>query len=335
MQTTYFLGIDVSKKTFDAALTIDGKVFDSFQCENMVQSIHSFFASLKAKYCLSHSQVIVCMEHTGVYCLPLLRVLVEKNIKVCVEPAIQIKRSQGLVRGKNDKIDAQRIAVYAYKHRETITLWKPQRTVVQKLKVLEATRARLVRVKKIISVPIQESQEFIEASIYKSIGNACRATVKALKQDIKAIEDQIQILIKEDPQLHQQYRAATSVIGVGEVIAVNMIISTGEFERIVEPSRFACYAGVAPFEHRSGSSIRGKTRVSKMANLAIKTLLTMGAESAIRYDPELKAYYDRKLEEGKNRWSVLNAVRNKLITRVYACVKGNRLFQKNYQNVLA
>ena len=113
---------------------------------------------------------------------------------------------------------------------------------------------------------------------------------------------------------------------------MNVIIATGEFTRITDTKKFACYAGVAPFEHTSGSSIRGKTRVSKMANMAMKKLLHLAAISAIQYCEEIKTYYERKVLAGKNRMSVINAVRNKLITRIFMCVKQERIYQKNYQN---
>ena len=335
METVYFLGVDIAKKTFDASLTTDAKAFDPSQCENNAKSIDAFFRETKKKFGLSYRQLIVCMEHTGIYCLPLLNFLVENNIKVCLEPAIQIKRSQGLVRGKNDKVDAQRIAIYAYKNREHLAFWKPQRLIIQKLKALLVTRDRLVASKTMLSVPIQECEEFIDQSIYKNISKSCHRSLKALTEEIKRIEKSMEELVREDASLKEQVRLAKSVVGVGDIIALNMIVSTGEFEGINEPKRFACYAGVAPFEHSSGSSVRGKTRVSKMANVSIKKLLTMGAKSAIMYDPELKAYAERKMAEGKHYFNVINAVRNKLITRVFACVKGNRIYQKNYAHALA
>jgi transposase len=245
-----------------------------------------------------------------------------------LESAIQIKRSQGLVRGKNDKVDARRIATYAYKNREHLVFWKPQRLIIQKLKALLVTRDRLVAGKTMLSVPIQECEEFIDQSIYKNISKSCHRSLKALTGEIKRIEKLMEELVREDASLKEQVRLAKSVVGVGDIIALNMIVSTGEFERITEPKRFACYAGVAPFEHSSGSSVRGKTKVSKMANVSIKKLLTMGAKSAILYDPELKAYAERKMAAGKHYFNVVNAVRNKLITRIFACVKGNRLYQK-------
>jgi len=118
------------------------------------------------------------------------------------------------------------------------------------------------------------------------------------------------------------------------ITALNVIVATNEFEKISEVKKLACYAGIAPFEHTSGTSIRGKTRVSKLANMTLKKLLTLAAMSAIKWNEEIKVYYKRKVAEGKNKMSVLNAVRNKLISRIFACVKNKRMYQKVYQHAL-
>jgi transposase len=275
------------------------------------------------------------MEHTGIYCLPLLEFLVENKIRVCLESPLQIKNSQGIVRGKNDKVDAKRIAVYAYKNRETLTLWHPQRLIVQKIKALLVTRDRLVKVRTILCVPITECEEFIEKSIYKLMGKSCQKSIHALEGDIKNIEQRIDQLVKEDQSLKEQYSLATSVTGIGKITALNMIVSTGEFTRITESKKFACYSGVAPFENTSGTTIKGKPRVSNVANMTIKTLLTMGAMSAIQHDPFLRTYYKRKVTAGKSSFNVINAVRNKLISRVFACIKEKRMYQKDYKYALA
>lgn len=335
METIYFLGVDVAKKTFDGALTIDGKVFHQVESGNTATDIKGFFAGLKKKFALSYTQLIVCMEHTGIYCRPLLEFLIENEIRVCQESSIHIKRSQGLVRGKTDKIDAQRIAHYAYKNRENLIFWAPQRLIVQKLKALLVTRERLVKVKTELEVPIVECEEFIQGSIHKMMVKACQNSIRVIEGDLDKIEKMIDDLLKEDVHLQKQYKLATSVTGIGKITALNVIVSTGEFHRIKEAKKFACYSGVAPFEHRSGTSIRGKARVSKMANMTIKRLLHLAAMAAVNYDEEIKMYYQRKVAQGKNKMSVLNAVRNKLISRVFACIKNNRPYQKNYQHELA
>jgi len=335
METVYFLGIDISKKKFDGALTIDGKNFYPVDSGNTTKDIRPFFKTLTKKFGMSYSQLIVCMEHTGIYCLPLLEFLVENQIRVCLESSLQIKKSQGIVRGKNDKVDARRIALYAYKNREDLTFWRPQRLIIQKLKALLVTRERLVKVKVELQVPISECEEFIQESIHQMLAKSCRNTISTLERDIEKIEKMISDLVKEDTQLKEQYQLVTSVSGIGNITALNVIVSTGEFTRINESKKFASYSGVAPFEHSSGSSIRGKTRVSRIANITLKCLLHMAAMSAIQCDDEIKHYYQRKVAEGKNKMSVINAVRNKLISRIFSCVREKRTYQKKYEYVLA
>jgi transposase len=334
METLYFLGIDISKKKFDAALTMDGKNFHEAEVENNTTAIQSFFRDLK-KQISSLNRVIVCLEHTGIYGFPLIDYLIRNQIKVAVEPALQIKQSQGMTRGKNDQIDAKRIALYALKNRDNLRFWQPQRDVIQQLKALLILRERLVKIKVQLEVPINESEEFVASSILKKTAANCQKSLRAIQSDIKGVEKEIEVLVSNDEQLAQQCKLATSVPGVGKITALNIIVSTQEFSKIQEAKQFACYAGVAPFEHSSGSSIRGKTRVSKMANMTLKKLLHLSAMAAIQCSDELKMFYQRKVAAGKNKMSVLNAVRNKLISRIFACIKNNRTYQKVYQHVLA
>lgn len=334
METVYFLGIDISKKKFDAALTANGKDFHEVQVENSGKSIQSFFNALK-KQLSSLTKVIVCLEHTGIYCQPLLDFLIKNEIRVCVEPALQIKQSQGMTRGKNDRVDAKRIALYALKNHDDLKFWQPQRESIQRLKALLVLRERLVKIRTQLEVPINESHEFIDPSIQKEMIKHCQKTIKALHGEIEKADLSISQLVAEDQQIAEQFKLITSVPGIGKITALNVIISTGEFTRIREAKKFACYAGVAPFEHSSGSSIRGKTRVSKMANMNLKKLLHLAAMCAIRYSEELKIFYNRKVEAGKNKMCVINAVRNKLISRIFACINNKRMYQKNYQHALA
>ena len=335
METVYYLGIDVSKKKLDSALTIDGKNYHQDEIENTANAIGVFFRDMKKRFGMKSSQMIVCMEHTGIYCLPLLDFLTKNKIKTCLESALQIKKSQGITRGKSDRIDALRIAQYAYKNREELHYWEPQRSVVQQLKALLVTRDRLVKIRTQLEVPIRECEEFIIESIRKEIMKNCRRTLKALDLDIFETEKAINELIRTDPQLAEQVKHATSVTGIGTITATNMIIATGEFTRISEAKKFACYTGVAPFPHKSGTTIRGKTRVSKLANMNLKKLLHLAAMSAILHNEELRTFYKRKVNQGKNKMSVINAVRNKLITRVFVCIKEKRMYQKIYQHALA
>jgi transposase len=334
LKTHYFLGVDVGKNKLHAAITIDGVNFYDQEVENTPSSIKQYFLQLKSKFGFNASQLIVCMEHTGIYCYPLLDFLTQHRISVCVEPAVRIKQSQGMQRGKNDKMDAVRIAKYLFKNHTELKLWKPKREVLQQLRALLVVRERLVRGKMQLEVPVKESSEFISKSIRQLVVTNCKATIIAMKKDIKKVNAEISKLIKKDAQVQAQVKFATSVTGVGTIIATNMIIDTNEFQDIDNHKKYACYAGIAPFPNQSGKSLRGKDKVSHMANKRIKTLLHMGAWSAVQYAPEIKAYYNRKRAEGKPSYSVLNAVCNKLISRVFVCIKNQRMYQKDYQPAL-
>jgi transposase len=167
------------------------------------------------------------------------------------------------------------------------------------------------------------------------VKNSCQATINGVKADLKKVNKQISDLIKSDPSLKQLFEIVTSVDGVGKVVACDMIVTTNEFKSINDPKKYACYAGVVPFEHSSGSSIRGRNKVSNFANKNSKRLIHMAAMSIIRYSGELRTYWLRKLDEGKHKMVVLNAIRNKLIQRVFAVVRRGEKFERNYTNALA
>jgi transposase len=334
METIYFLGIDISKKKFNLALTLDAKNFYEEEAENNAKGIQALFIDLKKRFSFNFSQLIVCMEHTGIYCQPLLDFLVKKEIKVCVEPALRIKQSQGMQRGKNDQVDAKRIASYAFKNYSELTFWKPQRIILQRLKALLATRERLIKVKVQLQVPLNECADFVEKTVRDAILIHCTKPIRSIEQSILKIEEAITNLMGEDQAISNQVKLATSVPGVGKITALHVILATGEFNLIREPKKFACYSGVAPFEHSSGTSLRGRARVSRMANMNMKKLLHLAAMSAIQCCEELRTFYKRKVDQGKNKMSVLNAVRNKLISRIFACIKNNRLYQNKYQHAL-
>jgi transposase len=331
----YFIGIDVSKSSLDMAVVKDGALVAEAKIENTAVAVRSFIRKLVGDTGVALDRVIVCMEHTGIYNAIALEVFFKKGVKICVEPALRIKYSQGMTRGKTDKIDARRIAVYAFKNQRELAFWKPQRLVIQKMQALLSLRQRLLRAKTQLNVPIREAVGFVDQSIIKELRQESKAALNGIMKNLKSIDDQINRIIAEDVNVRTQIEQITSVPGLGKITAANMVVTTNEFTRINEAKKFACYSGVAPFEHSSGSSIRGKTKVSKLANMDVKTLLHLAAMSAIRSNKELKVFYERKVAEGKNKMSVINAVRNKLISRAFACVTQGRLYQKNYQNALA
>lgn len=331
MNYNYFIGIDIAKDTLEFCLLKDSKPLFQSSSQNSVKGIQAFMKEIKRIPGLNFSNVLFCMEHTGIYNNHLLKYLIDKQCHVWLERGAQIKYSLGLQRGKSDKIDAERIAIYAYKNRESVRLWTPPREVIVQLKSLTSLRNRLLKCLYLLKVPLKEIKLFSLKKDQARLSALCKSSIAALDQDLERVNKQIQEIIIQDPELNRLFNIITSVDGVGVVTAAEIIITTNEFKNISEAKKFACYSGVAPFEHSSGSSVRGKTRVSHMANKTIKQLLHLCAMTVIQKPGEIQDYYLRKVKEGKNKMLIINAIRNKLILRIFSCVKNDRLYQKNFK----
>jgi transposase len=144
----------------------------------------------------------------------------------------------------------------------------------------------------------------------------------------------IEALVSSDENLSRQSKIIQSIPGFGPVISSKVIEVTEGFSRLNNPRAFACYAGVAPFKHSSGSSVKGRTRVSHIANKEIKKMLHLAAMVTIRKKGIMRAYYMRKIAEGKNKMAIINAIRNKLIHILIACINKDTIYVKNYKKTL-
>jgi transposase len=322
MTYQFSVGIDVSKATIDVVVldNTQAEVIHHGKFSNDETGVKQLLDWLGGIAGFEQQKAIFCMEATGLYCYTLTEQLQQNNIAVWIENSVQIKRSLGIIRGKDDKTDAFRIARYASKNQERIRLWKPVREVVEKIKHLATLRERLVQTQKKLLTPIEEMKTSGNPLIARMLEKSIRKSINAIEKDLKKIEAEILSLIEKDESLNKLYLLITSVVGIGFVTAVNLIIHTNEFTFLNDSRKLACYCGVAPFVHQSGTSIRGKTRVHPMANKKLKTNLHMASLTAVKLDHDLKAYYQRKVAEGKSKLSVLNAVKCKMLARVVAVV---------------
>lgn len=330
MNWKYFIGIDVSKLTLDFCVNLGKEKVFSTTVGNQPKALGQLWNELSKKFSdFSTENTIFCCEHTGIYNDHLLSFLTSKKVSICLENATHIKLSSGMVRGKNDKVDAERIANYAYKERESLRLWEPPREVIKTLKHLSVLRVRLIDMRKAIIVPLNEMKRY-QKDAAKIMSSYCNNSLKSINEDLRLVEAKILEIIKQDDTLNRLYSITKSVTGIGPVIALEILITTNEFKNIKTAQKFACYAGVAPFEHTSGTSIRNRPRVSHRANKRVKSLLHVAAVTSTINPGEMRDYMLRKMEQGKSKLSVLNAVRNKIVHRIFSCVAGDRKYDKNY-----
>jgi transposase len=322
MVNKVFIGIDVSSKTLDICIKKQ-KDLSYFKIENSVPAIKEFFNGLPC------NNLVVAMENTGRYNWPLYEVLANTGLTVFVIPPLQLNKSLGLARGKNDKVDALRIACYTEKNQQELHPWRAPSKALQKLKVLLAERSLRVRMKKQLVNTAKDYTLMRETELEGSLSMLNGEALVGIEQQIKRLELMIENIIQTDQELSSTAALLKSVPGIGKVLCWMLLVKTNHFKTITDPRKLACYCGVVPFDHQSGASIKWKPRVSVYADKSLKSLLHLGAMSAIRLNNDLREYYQRKVAEGKNKMSVLNAVRNKIIHRAYAVVKNQNLYQNN------
>ncbi|WP_338357305.1 IS110 family transposase [Yeosuana marina] len=322
----FFIGIDISKRFFDVAI-MDGNGTASYLFENTRKGVNAFIRLLRNQK-IPLSNTLICMEHTGVYGKILIAKLVEKQANFCVEMAIQITRSIGMHRGKSDRVDAKRIAQYASKNYRELELYKPMPEILEKTKILLKIRRKLVNTKADINKYPNELELF-SPDLGKLAKKNLKKINKNLCDEIDHVESEIKKLILSDDRLNKTVGLVTSVTGIGQITALHFTIFTNFFTRYDNPKQLACYSGVVPFEYTSGDSIHRKSRIHPMANRTLKKHLHMSALAAINHDPEIRAYFQRKVQEGKNKMLIVNNVRNKLVHRVCAVIKRQQPYVKN------
>jgi len=176
---------------------------------------------------------------------------------------------------------------------------------------------------------------FADQKKYGSCERQNEILLKNLAEQIKTIDKSLKECLQQEEELQRKAKLIQSVPGIGQQTASYLLIVSRGMQSFATAREFACYSGCAPFAHTSGTSISGKTKVHFIANKKMKMLLHMAAMNAITFNEEIKAYYQRKVAEGKNPMSVLNAVRFKLICRIFSVVKRNEEFQKEYKKIAA
>ena len=314
-----YLGIDVAKLTLDYCLVTDDQQLEREQILNTQKSINSFLKNLK-KAGHELDQILFVFENTGIYSSLLSLVLSENELDYSQVPALEIKRSLGITRGKSDKVDAKEIAYYAKRNTDKITLSVLPELNLQQLKIIFSEREKTIAAIKVFERTM-ENEMFLSKEVFGTVKAINRQTVKYLKKQLAMLDDKIKKLIREDEVLYKQQQLLKSIPGIGEITSVYLLMVTKGFTAFTNGRKFACYSGVAPFEHSSGTSIKGKTRVSHLADKKMKSLLHMVSLTAIKYDPELKEYYARKKAEGKHTMLVLNNIKCKIVYRIFAVIQ--------------
>jgi transposase len=330
----FYLGMDVSKLWLDLAvlsvINHEKQAMVTNRFDNNISGMKKLDSWLKKLQVSFDIDSLLVIENTGIYHRIIWRYCSENNLPIYIGNAAHIKWSFGIARGKSDLIDCKRLCDYASKHGNELKTTPSLDPAILNLKDLMTTRATLVEQKTILTKQLKEGKPFKSMEAYLFMLKALQPTLDGLKTSIASVEAAIKGITDSDT-IKTNHDLLMSVPGIGNVTATYLICCTSNFAGKHSGKQVACYAGVVPFGHSSGSSIKGKDRVHKMANKKLKKLLHLGALSAIKNYPEFRDYYERKKTEGKHPLSILNAIRNKLILRAVAVINNQQPYLDNYQ----
>lgn len=313
---TFFIGIDISKKTIDCAYYLSGQLIFVGKYDNDTKGFKSMIKDLKSRR-LNINKAWFVMENTGDYTIQIALFLEENNYTYSIVPAMKIKETILTQRGKNDKVDAIRIAEYGQRFSDRI---KPTQLADSKVFLLRKlmTERRLLTRDRASYVAADKSDP---RGIKQNINRRCQERIAFLEKQIEEIDKEMAEVIAMDELLAQNYELLDGIKGIGLVNAVNIIVYTDNFTLFDNARQYAAFCNVAPFECSSGTSVRKGTHTSHKGHKQLKADLIMAARSAIVHNPDLRLYYQRKVAEGKSRKLVLNNVAFKLITFMFAVIK--------------
>ena len=329
MERELYIGVDVSKRWLDLAY-YDGVTVDWRQGHIRVDNKESGFLLIGRwlkKIGADKDSVLFCMEYTGLYCQD-LRMWLEKEEFVYgmvnprkmhrFEPDLEAGE-RALDRIKTDEMDSFRIAMYCEKHCRKIRS-QPSRLPAPayfKLKRLIAERRQYV-----VQSAIYK-QQLHDVCDYDTDGSVCRKKeeLKSLMSYVHQTDAEILSVMEEDAAIKKSYDLLRSVTGIGIVVATETIILTENFTSITNPRTYACYIGIAPAKKESGDSVRGGEHVSRKGFTQAKADLSMACLKAIQTDANIKSYWQRRKTEGKKGGVVLNAIKFKLVLRMFAVIK--------------
>lgn len=314
-----YFGIDISHLVFDVTDS-DGNYY---QFKNRISGFKKFVKLLTIdSHCV--------MEATGYYHYQLAYYLLESGIKVSVENPLAVKRfiQMKLSKIKTDKSDSKLICEYA--KQVELKLWKGNSK--HQIECLQMTRLLAVYTKQSTMLKNKIHGEAVLGNPSKAVLSSLRRTLKQVQKEIKTLEDKLLILVKE---VHQDVLTRIkSIPGIGAKTSLMLVVLTDGFERFTSGSELCSYAGLTPVIRKSGSSVKGRSRISKIGNQKLRNLLFMCSFNACKYNKACREIYERIVAKGKSKKLALIAVCNKLLKQAFAIAKSGLLYDDSHRSTL-
>jgi transposase len=308
-------GVDISKDVFDV-VDSHGK---HFQFPNGSKGFKDLLKVLS-------SEALVVMEATGYYHYSLAQFLYEQEVLVSVVNPLSVKRfiQMKLSKIKTDKSDAKAICDYATVNEVPLYTAKNkhQAECLQLLSMID------IYIKQSTALKNKEHGEKTLGKPSKAVYHSLNRALKCVQGEIKVLEERLLALVKEEQQ--KQLTLLKSIPGMGNKTAMHLIVLTDGFSNFENARQLCSYTGITPIIRESGSSVRGKSRISKMGNSKLRNLLFMCSFTACKHNKACRQIYERIVAKGKSKKLALIAVCNKLLKQAFAIAKSGLPYDENF-----
>jgi len=316
-----FLGIDVSKNTLDVALLNEGhkprhKVFANDEAG------HTQLLAWLQQHC--GQAIHVCLEATGTWATPVAQALNAAGHHVSLVNPAQIHAfgRSGLKRTKTDKADALLIARFCQIHQPPS--WTPLAPEIQHLQEL------VRRLEHLEEMRVMEENRLSSGGVDGLVRESLDEHIAYLTQQIEKTRRQIKDHIDQNPNLKNQARLLESIPGIGAATAALLLAELGDIKQFGSARQVAAFAGLVPRIRESGTSVRGRSRLSKVGSSRLRKSLYFPAITALRFNPLIKAFSLRLSAQGKSKMLIIGAAMRKLLHLAYGVLKSQRPFDPNF-----
>jgi len=315
-----YFGLDISKDVLDVC--DNNEVYYQFK-----NNISGFKKLIK----LLDINTVCVMEATGYYHVRLAYYLLENSFNVSIVNPLKVKRyiQMTLSKIKTDKSDCKMIQLYGKER--TPKLWFGQSKTQQES--LQLSRLLSVYSKQSTQIKNKLHGETVLGVPSKAVLSSLNRQLKSLKREMKALEEKLEKNVKKEYQ--SSLTLLKSIPGIGDKTALMLLVYTDGFYRFESSKELCSYAGITPIIRQSGSSIKGRPRISKMGNPKLRNLLFMCSFNACKYNRACKALFDRIVAKGKSKKLALIAVCNKLLKQAFSIVKNGVPYNNEYRSTLA
>jgi len=315
---TYFAGIDVSKDTLDGCLLAPGGRAKEHAFGNDARG-HAALLAWADRHAAGRP-VHFCLEATGPYSEAIATFLADAGRHVSVVNPTRIKYA-GLARGrgnKTDRADAKLIAEYA--QRERPAAWQPPSPAVRELQGL------VRRIDDLTEAAAREKGRLASPALTPAVRKSVTRVVRLLEREAARLRAAADDLVAATPALRADRDLLESIPGVGRQTATTILAELPAVDRLPSAQSAAAYCGLSPREFTSGTSVRKKTRLSKAGNPRLRKALFLPTQTAVRFNPLLRGFFERLVAAGKPKMQAIGACMRKLIMIAYGVLRNRAPF---------